>query len=40
LAGSLYLLSRTPERRRVLGIEQRGKQPAATLSDGTTVSIY
>jgi len=39
-AGSLYLLSRKPERRRVLGIEQRGKQPAARFSDGTTVSIF
>ena len=39
-AGSLYLLSRKPERRRILGIEQRGKQPAVTLADGTNVSIY
>jgi len=40
LKGSLYLLSRKPERRRILGIEQRGMQPAARLNDGTTVSIY
>ncbi len=40
LARSLYLRSRAPERRRLLGFEQRGRQPAARLSDGTTVAIY
>ena len=40
LAGSLYLLLRAPERRRLLGFEQRKKQPAARLRDGTTISIY
>lgn len=37
---TLYLRTRTPERRRVWGFEQRGRQPAATLGDGTTVAIY
>jgi hypothetical protein len=40
LAQLLYLRSRLPERRRVLGFEQRGQQPAARLRDGTTVAIY
>ena len=29
-----------PEQRWVLGIEQRTRQPAATLADGTTISMY
>ncbi len=40
MARTLYLCSRTPERRRVLGFEQRGHQPAARLNDGTTVAVY
>jgi hypothetical protein len=40
LARTLYLRSRVPERRRVLGFEQRGRQPAGRLNDGTTVAIY
>jgi hypothetical protein len=37
---TLYLRSRTPERRRFLGFEQRGRQPAARMHDGTTVAVY
>jgi len=37
---SLYLRTRTPDRRRVFGFEQRGRNPAARLRDGTTVAIY
>jgi len=40
LARTLYLQSRVPHRRRVLGFEQRGRQPAGRLRDGTTVAIY
>jgi hypothetical protein len=40
LAQTLYLRSRTPHQRRVLGFVQRGRQPAARLSGGTTVAIY
>lgn len=40
MARTLYLCSRTPERRRVLGFEQRGRQPAARLGDGTTLAVY
>jgi hypothetical protein len=40
LARTLYLRSRVPERRRVLGFEQRGLQPSGRLNDGTTVAIY
>jgi hypothetical protein len=37
---TLYLRSRTPERRRFLGIEQHGRQPAGRMRDGTTVAVY
>jgi hypothetical protein len=37
---SLYLRTRTPDHRRVFGIEQRGRHPSARLDDGTTVAIY
>ena len=40
VARTLYLVSRTPERRRFLGFEQRRCQPAGHLSDGTTVAIF
>ncbi len=40
LARSLYLWTRTPDARRVLGFEQRGRNPSARLRDGTTVAIY
>jgi hypothetical protein len=40
LARTLYLQSRVPQCRRVLGFEQRGRQPAGRLRDGTTVAIY
>lgn len=40
LRRTLYVRTRTPERRRLLGIEQRGTNPAARLSDGTTVALY
>lgn len=40
LARTLYLRSRVPQRRRVLGFLQRGRQPSARFSDGTTVAIY
>ncbi len=40
VAQTLYLRSRMPEKRRFLGFEQRGRQPAARLRDGTTVAIY
>jgi hypothetical protein len=39
-ARTLYLCSRTPAHRRVLGFEQRGEQPSARMRDGTTVAIY
>ncbi len=35
-----YLHSRTPQRRRVFGIEQQAAQPSARLADGTTVAIF
>jgi hypothetical protein len=37
---TLYLRTRIPERRRLLGFEQCGSQPSARLRDGTTVAIY
>ncbi len=37
---TLYLRSRLPERRRLWGFEQRGRQPAARFADGTTVALY
>ena len=40
LFSTIYLRSRVPHRRRVLGFEQRGRQPAGRLSDGTTVALY
>jgi hypothetical protein len=40
LARTLYLRSRVPHRRRLWGIEQRRRQPAARLRDGTTVALY
>jgi hypothetical protein len=40
LARTLYLRSRTPACRRVLGFEQRAGQPSGRLNDGTTVAIY
>ncbi len=40
VAQTLYLRSRTPEKWRFLGFEQRGRQPAARLRDGTTVAMY
>ncbi len=40
MARTLYLCSRTPDRRRILGFEQRGSQPAARMNDGTTVAVY
>jgi hypothetical protein len=40
LRSTLYLQSRVPERRRVLGFEQRRDQPAGRLRDGTTIAIY
>lgn len=40
VARTLYLRSRSPERRRVLGFQQRRRQPTARLSDGTTVAVY
>ena len=40
LARTLYLRSLPPERRRLLGFEQRGQQPSGRLRDGTTVAIY
>ena len=40
LARTLYLRTRTPERRRLFGFEQRGRKPAALFGDGTTVAIY
>ncbi len=36
----VYLQSRRPEWRRLFGIEQRGRQPTATLPGGTRVSFY
>lgn len=36
----LYLRSRTPDQRWLFGIEQRGPQPCARLSEGTTLSYY
>ncbi len=35
-----YLRIRAPEARRIWGIEQRGRQPAARFADGTTVAVY
>jgi hypothetical protein len=40
LGRTLYLRSRVPHHRRVLGIEQRGPQPCGRLRDGTTVALY
>ncbi|MEX0978293.1 MAG: hypothetical protein WDZ48_05555 [Pirellulales bacterium] len=40
LVRTLYLRTRTPQRRRLLGFEQRGTNPAARLSDGTWVALY
>ena len=37
---SLRLQLLVPERRRLWGVEQRGRQPAARLADGTVVSVY
>jgi hypothetical protein len=37
---TLYLRSRAPHYRRVLGVERRRAQPSARLRDGTTVAIY
>jgi hypothetical protein len=36
----LYLRSRAPARRTILGIEQRATQPCGRLRDGTTIAIY
>jgi hypothetical protein len=40
LARTLYLQSRAPETRRLLGFEQRRSQPAGRLNDGTTIAVY
>jgi hypothetical protein len=37
---TLDLHFRVPHRRRLWGIEQRGRQPAARYADGTTVALY
>ena len=37
---TIYLRTRTPRRRRVLGLEQRGRHPTARFGDGTSVAIY
>jgi hypothetical protein len=36
----LYLRSRAPAQRTILGIEQRAAQPCGRLRDGTTIAIY
>jgi hypothetical protein len=40
LRESLYLRTRIPHHRRLLGFEQRRAQPSGRLPSGTTVSIY
>ncbi len=40
LAHELYLRTLLPERRQLFGIEQRHRQPAGSLNDGTTISLY
>lgn len=40
LVRELYLRTLLPERRQLFGIEQRRRQPAGRLSDGTTISLY
>lgn len=40
LARTLSLRLRVPERRRLIGFEQRRRQPSARLRDGTTVALY
>jgi hypothetical protein len=40
LARTLYLRSLAPHHRRVLGFEQRRRQPVARLRDGSTLAIY
>jgi hypothetical protein len=40
LARWLYLRTRCPHERRLLGIQQRRAQPSARLRDGTTISFY
>lgn len=40
LVHGMYLHLLLPEERRLFGYEQHGKQPAARLADGTTISIY
>jgi hypothetical protein len=40
LSRLLYLRTRTPDERWLLGFEQRGQQPCARLSEGTIVSYY
>ncbi len=37
---TLYLRTRTPEWRSLLGFEQRGRKPSALLADGSSVTIY
>ncbi len=37
---TLRVLLATPERRTLLGVTQRGAQPALTLRDGSTVALY
>jgi hypothetical protein len=40
LGREVYLRTLLPERRWLLGIEQRRQQPAGRLSDGTTISLF
>ncbi len=37
---TVYLRTRAPHRRRILGMEQRGRKPTARFGDGTSVAIY
>jgi hypothetical protein len=39
-ARALSLYFRAPQHRRLWGFEQRGRQPSARYSDGTTVALY
>lgn len=40
LAQTLFLRTRTPQQRHVLGIAQRGRAPSARFRDGTRVTFY
>lgn len=40
LARTLFLRTRTPQQRRVLGFTQRGSSPSARFRDGTRVTFY